>query len=155
MKRTDHRRTQRDRISKHKGLRLVGDAGLVGKKNVLAVPRDGIVVVSDEVTAVERVTFFQVVVNASEDLVFTVLLEIPYVSLPQGSVETGTNFSTLSAAPLNDSGEIWLPTKGPFNVTALAWQAVEANVVKSPASICAVGTMVVVVGGLERSIVPW
>src|SRR5215471_966464 len=74
MKRTDHRRTQRDRISKHKGLRLVSDTGLIGKKNILAVPGDGIVVVSDEITAVDRVTLFQVVINASQDLVLTVIV---------------------------------------------------------------------------------
>jgi len=43
-------------------------------------------------------------------------LGIPYCSLPQGSVETGTCFRRLSDTWLRRDGSIWLPTKPPVNV---------------------------------------
>ena len=65
---------------------------------------------------------------------------MPYWSLPQGSVDTGTYFRKFSATELNVLGSIMLLTYGPLNaIWRPALHAGDANAVKSPASMAAVG----------------
>ena len=60
---------------------------------------------------------------------------------PHGSVVVGSRFARLSAAGLNSAGSIRLFTKGARSaICRPLLHAGEANAVKSPASIAAVGT---------------
>ena len=78
------------------------------------------------------------------------------MSLPQGSFEAGKWLRTFSATLLNCAGSIRLLTNGARRVICRPpLQAGEANVVKSPASIAAVGTFVIVLAGSCRMVVPW
>ena len=61
-----------------------------------------------------------------------------------------------SAAGLNSAGSMRLPTNGaPRFLAVPALHAAEANAVKSPASIAAVGTNARLSVGTTRVLVPW
>ena len=85
------------------------------------------------------------------------LFGMPYCSRPHGSVETGTCFRKFSATGLKRDGSIRLfdEAAGQGDADVPPLHAGDAIAVKSPASIAAVGTKLIVVGGLLFSIRPW
>jgi len=71
---------------------------------------------------------------------------------PQGSVVVGRRFARFSAAGLKRDGSIRLPAKpAPRFTCRPALHAGEANAVKSPASIAAVGTCAIWSAGITRA----
>ena len=75
--------------------------------------------------------------------------------LAAGIVGGRDNFRMFSAGLLKSEGASWLFTKGALSVIerpALHWG--DVMVLKSPASMAAVGTKAMRVGGSERVIVP-
>jgi hypothetical protein len=84
-----------------------------------------------------------------------ILLISPYVIFPQSSCAFGSLAAMAAEGLLNNVGLTWLFTNGAPRLTCLpALQAGDANVLKSPASIAAVGTYLIVVPGSERVLVP-
>jgi len=76
-------------------------------------------------------------------------------SFAQASVAAGSMDATFSAGLSNEEGSIRLLTNGAFNAICLPpLQAGEVIAVKSPASICCVGTKLVTPVGSDRVLVP-
>src|SRR5581483_1511150 len=83
---------------------------------------------------------------------------IAYSSLPQGSLLTGTYFSTLSAWALKRAGLMKFPGKGwpvEVSISGRLRQAADSAALKSPLSVAAVGTKTVFVCGAVRMLVAW
>src|SRR3990172_8143972 len=80
----------------------------------------------------------------------------PYLTRPHGSVVVGSILTTFSAARESNEGSTRPLTKGALKVICRPeLHAGEAAAVKSPATICAVGTYLMLSLGDERLSVPW
>ena len=81
---------------------------------------------------------------------------MPNCTRPQGSVVLGRYFENASATGFRADAGTRLSTNGARSaICRPPLHAGEAKVVKSPASICAVGTQRMTVGGLLFSMRPW
>src|SRR5688572_9672343 len=74
---------------------------------------------------------------------------------PHGCVVCGSLATRFSAAGLKRAGLMRLPTKGAPRLICLPAHAGDVIVVKSPASIWAVGTYAMLLDGTWRRMVPW
>src|SRR5438128_4223433 len=76
---------------------------------------------------------------------------MPKVVFPQSSLGTGRSFAIFTAAGLSALAGATPFTNGVDNAMLLPWQAAEANLLKSPLIMAAVGTIAAVSDGDRRS----